>query len=504
MASQPDDEQPEGLSARFFQKLASGVPGVLFTYWLSADHQSHRYPYVSDQVKELFGVEPQKLRENADAVFRVIHPDDAAGVGESILHSVRTLQPWCYRARLRMKNGEYQWYEAHSVPERQSDGSTLWYGQFHNIQHYKELEQHLRDSEAEFSFQAGFQKLIARLSSEFIHLGFGSIDDCIDELLRSIGAFFSVDRAYVYAFSPDLATMTNTHEWCAPGVPSLMADQQAVPIDDFRWWQQQIRLMESQSQVVFIEDTADLPPEAENERALLEQQGVSSMFCVPVRIRGQVMGFFGVDSLSRRSWRRDMADLLIIVSGLLSGALERNRLEEDLLNQSIRDPLTGLHNRRYLMPRLDEILAASNRHGDRFCLAMFDIDHFKRINDNLGHLAGDQVLMRFTDLLLAHTRTTDVVSRFGGEEFLVVFTGVTERDVQALVMRIIEAVREEEWLFDGKALSITVSAGAVCVSELTDEPATPEAMIARADDRLYQAKEGGRDCLVDAAGLSRI
>jgi diguanylate cyclase (GGDEF)-like protein len=188
----------------------------------------------------------------------------------------------------------------------------------------------------------------------------------------------------------------------------------------------------------------------------------------------------------------------------LSGALERNRLEEDLLNQSIRDPLTGLHNRRYLMPRLDEILAASNRHGDRFCLAMFDIDHFKRINDNLGHLAGDQVLMRFTDLLLAHTRTTDVVSRFGGEEFLVVFTGVTERDVQALVMRIIEAVREEEWLFDGKALSITVSAGAVCVSELTDEPATPEAMIARADDRLYQAKEGGRDCLVDAAGLSRI
>ena len=504
MASQPDDEQPEDLSARFFQKLASGVPGVLFTYWLSADHQSHRYPYVSDQVKELFGVEPQKLRENADSVFRVIHPDDAAGVGESILHSVRTLQPWCYRARLRMKNGEYQWYEAHSVPERQPDGSTLWYGQFHNIQHYKELEQHLRDSEAEFSFQAGFQKLIARLSSEFIHLGFGSIDDCIDELLRSIGAFFSVDRAYVYAFSPDLATMTNTHEWCAPGVPSLMADQQAVPIDDFRWWQQQIRLMESQSQVVFIEDTADLPPDAENERALLEQQGVSSMFCVPVRIRGQVMGFFGVDSLSRRSWRRDMADLLIIVSGLLSGALERNRLEEDLLNQSIRDPLTGLHNRRYLMPRLDEILAASNRHGDRFCLAMFDIDHFKRINDNLGHLAGDQVLMRFTELLLNHTRTTDVVSRFGGEEFLVVFTEVTEGDVQTLVMRIMEAVRAEAFSVDGHEFNITVSAGAVCVSELTDEPATPEALIALADHRLYQAKEGGRDCLVDASGLSRI
>lgn len=91
-----------------------------------------------------------------------------------------------------------------------------------------------------------------------------------------------------------------------------------------------------------------------------------------------------------------------------------------MLNQSIRDPLTGLHNRRYLMPRLDEVLATCSRHGERFCLAMFDIDHFKRINDNLGHLAGDQVLVRFAELLLANTRNTDVISRYGGEEFLVV------------------------------------------------------------------------------------
>lgn len=496
--------QSQGVSARFFEKLASGVPGVLFTYWLSQDGKSHRYPFVSDQVQRLFGVAPALLNENADAVFSVIHPDDAVGVGESIIHSARTLEPWCYRARLKMVGGHYQWFEAHSVPERQSDGSTLWYGQFHNIQHYKDLEQTLRASEAEFEFQAGFQKLIARLSSEFIHLGFGSIDECIDELLRAIGDFFCVDRAYVYAFSQDHLTMTNTHEWFAAGVPSLMADQQGVPIQNFQWWQQQIDLMKNRSQVIFIEDASRLPPEASPERALLEEQGVSSMFCVPIWIRGQLMGFFGVDSLSPRSWRRDMADLLIIVSGLLSGALERNRLEEDLVNQSIRDPLTGLHNRRYLMPRLEEMIAASNRHGERFCLAMFDIDHFKRINDNLGHLAGDGVLMRFTELLLAQTRTTDVVCRFGGEEFLVVFTGVTHADVLALVTRIMEAVRAEEFVVDGQAFGITASAGAVCVSELSDNPVSPDALIALADHRLYQAKQGGRDCLVDASGLSRI
>jgi len=504
MPSRPDGEPNNAISVSFFQKLASGVPGILFTYWLSPDGQSHRYPYVSDQVQDLFGIEPALLNEDARAVFSVIHPEDATGVANSIVHSAQTLEPWCYRARLKLLDGQYQWFEAHSVPERQPDGSTIWYGQFHNIQHYKELEQTLRDSEAEFQFQAGFQKLIARLSGEFIQLGFGSIDECIDELLRSIGGFFGIDRAYVYGFSQDHLTMTNTHEWCAPGVASLMADQQGVAIQEFQWWQAKINAMKNRNQVVFIEDVNQLPPEASNERALLEAQGVSSMFCVPIWIRGQVMGFFGVDSLSQRPWRQDMADLLIIVSGLLSGALERNRLEEDLLNQSIRDPLTGLHNRRYLMPRLDEVLATCSRHGERFCLAMFDIDHFKRINDNLGHLAGDQVLVRFAELLLANTRNTDVVSRYGGEEFLVVFTEMADANVQPLVARIMHAVRAEKFVTGGETFGITVSAGSACVAELTGEPASPHALIGLADQRLYQAKQGGRDCLVDASGLSRI
>lgn len=215
-------------------------------------------------------------------------------------------------------------------------------------------------------------------------------------------------------------------------------------------------------------------------------------------------GFFGVDTLSKRVWRKDQADLLIIVSGLLSGALERGRLEEELLNQSIRDPLTGLHNRRYLMPRLEELLARSNRKGERFALAMFDIDHFKRINDSLGHLAGDFILQRFAELLIRHTRTTDVVSRFGGEEFLVLFAAIESEKVKALVLRILEVVRNETFIYNGDTIAVTVSAGVVGVQELTGEPVTPHLLIDHADQRLYQAKQGGRDCLVDASGLSRI
>lgn len=503
-ASRRGNGRQTGLSAHFFQKLASGVPGVLFIYRVEADGESHRCPFISEHVQTLFGIAPAELKENADPIFEMIHPEDIDAVMGSIRASADTLGTWSYRARLMLETGGYEWFEVSAEPERQPDGSTLWYGQFHNIQHYKDLEQSLREREAEFSFQAGFQRLVARLSTEFINLGFGSIDQCIDELLRSIGLFFEVDRAYLYCFSDDYAVMTNTHEWCRSGVPALIDTQQEVSIKDFHWWQEQIDGMVGGSRVVFVEDADHLPPTAASERELLEHQGVSSMFCVPIRVRGRVAGFFGVDSLLPRAWRLDQADLLIIISGLLSGVLERNRLEEELVNQSIRDPLTGLHNRRYLMPRLDEMVGQSRRQGERFALAIFDIDHFKKINDSIGHLGGDYILQRFADILVSQTRSMDVVVRFGGEEFIVVFSAEVSGDVRQLVKRIFEAVEGERFVFNEKEVPLTVSAGVAGIEEFVGRSATPDALIAMADDRLYLAKQAGRSCLVDTLGVLRL
>jgi diguanylate cyclase (GGDEF)-like protein/PAS domain S-box-containing protein len=503
MAARLDNGQQTAASAGFFQKLASGVPGVLFTYWLSADGLSHRYPFVSDQVQALFGVDPTTLHDNADAVLAMIHPGDAGEVVETIQESARTLKPWRYRARLKVAGGDYRWFEVHARPERQSDGATIWYGQFHDIQHYKDLEQSLRESQAEFSFQAGFQKLIARLSTEFINLGFGTIDQYIDELLKSIGEFFEVDRSYLYIFSEDYSVMCNTHEWCKEGAPSLIDTQQNLPIGDFYWWHEQINGMVTGNRVVFIEDVHELPQDAAAERALLEEQGVSSMICAPVRTRGRVTGFFGVDALRRRSWRKDQPDLLIIVSGLLSGALERSRLEGELLNQSIRDPLTGLHNRRYLMPRLEEMLGRHNRLGEQFALAVFDIDRFKAINDSIGHLGGDSILQRFAAILVGHTRPMDVVARFGGEEFILAFSAVEAADARKLVARILAEFRDETFVFGEQELKVTVSAGMVAIDEFSDTPSGPDPLISLADQRLYLAKKAGRDCLADAQGIFR-
>lgn len=497
-----DDDRPQSRPLELFPKLAAYVPGVLFVYQRSADGRRHRYPFVSNRFKTLFGLGPADLDRDGRNILAVVHPEDVEDVAASLDESARTLTPWQHQARMRLASGDYHWFESDAVPERQTDGSVLWYGQFHDIQPFKDLEFSLRESEAEFSFHAGFQKLIARLSSDFISRGFGNIDQSVNQVLQAIGRFFEVDRAYLYRFSEQRTEMTNTHEWCRDGVEPLIDTQQRVPIDHFAWWHRQIEQMVRENRVVFIEDVAALPEDAGAEKALLTAQGVSSMFCVPVRTRGMVSGFFGVDSLSRRVWRTDQADLLIIVSGLLSGALERHRLEEELLNQSIRDPLTGLYNRRYLYPRLKEMMALWRREQQPFALVMFDIDYFKLVNDTHGHLAGDYVLQAFTDILLQQTRGMDVVARYGGEEFVVAYSATTPEAVTAQVSRIIEQVRGYDFVFEGKKVSVTVSAGIAGTSR--DGALTPEQLIGEADHRLYLAKQSGRDCFADASGPSRL
>lgn len=504
MADQKPDQAAPPPSAGFFHKLASAIPGTLFVYWLSADARTHCYHYISDQVRERFGLDPQALKESADAVFNIVHPEDAGALQEKTLESARTLQPFQFQARLRLRDGSYQWFEAESRPERQPDGSTVWHGQFHNIQQYKDLEHQLRERQSEFAFQAGFQKLVARLSTEFINLGFGTIDECIDHLLESVGYFFEMDRVYLYAFNDDYTTVTKTHQWCRTGVASLVDREQTVSVDAYDCWRDQLTRMVHENRVVFIETVRETPPGAGTVQSKAQPDETASVFCVPVRVQSRVVGFLGLDFLATREWRGDQADLLIIISGLLSGALERHLLEEKLLNQSIRDAMTGLLNRRYLMPRLHELMERADRYGENFTIAMLDIDHFKKINDSVGHLGGDYTLRRFAEILSHLLRATDVVARFGGEEFMVIFPNTEPEDARPMVNRILEAVRQAAFMFERQKIPVTVSAGVASVTESGVTASSVDALIGRADHRLYEAKQAGRDCAVDVSGVLRI
>ena len=147
------------------------------------------------------------------------------------------------------------------------------------------------------------------------------------------------------------------------------------------------------------------------------------------------------------------------------------------------DPLTGVSNRRAFDDTLAGQLAILSRYGSQFSLAMFDIDHFKQVNDQFGHLQGDRVLQEVARLLDDAVRETDIVSRFGGEEFAVILPHTGLEGAALLADRMRGAVEQR--------LPVTVSCG-VSTAHDTD---TAESLVARADAALYGAKNAGRNCI---------
>jgi diguanylate cyclase (GGDEF)-like protein len=160
-----------------------------------------------------------------------------------------------------------------------------------------------------------------------------------------------------------------------------------------------------------------------------------------------------------------------------------------LLEASIRDELTGLHNRRYLMTRLNEEFERARRKGTALGLLMMDIDHFKVINDTFGHPAGDEVLRSIAQTLASMLREYDVGGRYGGEEFAVVLAETTAADMVRLAERIREKIEQLDDHGKASGIHVTISIGVAVLND-TD---TTETLLHRADSALYRAKEEGRN-----------
>ncbi|HET6762413.1 MAG TPA: GGDEF domain-containing protein [Longimicrobiaceae bacterium] len=187
---------------------------------------------------------------------------------------------------------------------------------------------------------------------------------------------------------------------------------------------------------------------------------------------------------------------------------------EDLLRDANRrldalavsDPLTGLKNVRYFRSRLEEARAAAARSGEPLSVIVLDLDRFKRVNDEHGHLAGDQVLTRVAGALAAGVRDSDTaarvedrVARMGGEEFAVLLPGATEEDAFHIAARLLDAIRATPVQTAGAEVRVTASAG---VATSVGGEASADELYARADEALYASKAAGRDRVTACGGES--
>jgi two-component system cell cycle response regulator len=167
---------------------------------------------------------------------------------------------------------------------------------------------------------------------------------------------------------------------------------------------------------------------------------------------------------------------------------------------AIRDALTGLHNRRYFDEALERLLAAHRRQRVRgarpLSVILFDLDHFGSFNKLHGHQVGDAVLRAFSEVLASRFRASDLVARFGGEEFVAVLDGATLEDAQRIAEEVRIQIAERQMSGDdGAPLQVTVSAGCATLDE---ENPTREVLLRTADVALFMAKRAGRNRVVAA------
>jgi len=166
---------------------------------------------------------------------------------------------------------------------------------------------------------------------------------------------------------------------------------------------------------------------------------------------------------------------------------------ENLLSSALRDGLTKLFNKRYLMDRLDSELKFALRHETSLSLLLLDIDHFKKINDTHGHLAGDAVLANLAQVLGRAVRNEDVVARFGGEEFAIILRAIGIDPAVQMAERLRRLIEASSALTSGLALKATVSIGVAGLPSTLVK--TPEELVEAADKALYRAKAEGRNCV---------
>jgi two-component system cell cycle response regulator len=164
---------------------------------------------------------------------------------------------------------------------------------------------------------------------------------------------------------------------------------------------------------------------------------------------------------------------------------------ENLMSSALRDPLTRLFNKRYFLDRLDSELKFAKRHNTSLSLLLLDLDHFKRVNDTHGHLAGDAVLINLSNVLLKAVRNEDVVARFGGEEIAVILRAIPLEPALQLADRLRRLIEQTVTLHGGLELRATASIGAAEYPSMKVD--TIEEMIEAADKALYRAKDAGRN-----------
>ncbi|MCP5244464.1 MAG: sensor domain-containing diguanylate cyclase [Burkholderiales bacterium] len=229
-------------------------------------------------------------------------------------------------------------------------------------------------------------------------------------------------------------------------------------------------------------------------------QHIQSIALLPLKYNDHILGGLILgDSQPERFSAQSSTDFLQHLCSVISICINMSILRDRLKYNSLNDALTGINNRRFFDQRLLEEISRCKRLQKPISCLFIDVDHFKQFNDNFGHASGDMVLKQVACIIRHALRKSDIVGRYGGEEFAILLPDTGHRNAVNIAERIRESIQNHNYKFDKHQLQVTVSIGIADFQKFADENKTlaeiAELLIAAADSALYKAKQSGRNCI---------
>jgi diguanylate cyclase (GGDEF)-like protein/PAS domain S-box-containing protein len=495
----PDRNWPEHEVQRFVDELAAGgqdfrrlverLPVIVYTAELG---ERGCWRYVSPQVEEILGYSPEEFVRDPGLWASLLHPDDrerALAMESEEYLGTRDTTPIAYR--MLKRDGEVVWMQDEAVLEADEDGVPIWHGVLYDISERKQAESELQRSLSqqavvarlgERALQNGDPQELMEVATELIQKVEGIHSACIWELDREgrrLNLRAGLDGAAVGA-GRRVSASRESHAGAAldSGTHAVVAD-----------WEQETR--------------HTMPP-------VLRAFGAASSLAVVIDGKSSPFGVLDVHATERHRFSAKDVPFVQAAANVLADAIERHNADQALRYRVLHDALTGLPNRLSFVDSLSESLAKAAISGSPVGILFLDLDHFKLINDSLGHHAGDALLRTIAPRLRSHLRPGDIVARFGGDEFGVLIDRLADEGEAIAIADRVAAAFAQPFAIDGVDHFVTASIGVAVAGGSGERPANAELLIRDADAAMYRAKEGGRsrcvlfDAEMRAAAVKRL